>query len=237
MRLAVAGNCTRCLVSVMGWQATTLRESSRFRKSCARPPVGRIERSFASTREPSTARWTCRRRPTSASHFSCPEPMPLARQIGDTAFARSVESSHAGLVLVDFWAPGCAPCRAIDPVMEALAVAYDSRVRVVKVNIDESAATAARHDIQFIPTIALFDNGTIVARHVGPAPRATLEALLDDAIARRAELATDATTRVGVLDVFVFDPVISCATGLPHISLRRVRVLMRRYARAWRDRG
>lgn len=131
--------------------------------------------------------------------------------------------------------------------MDALSVAYHGRVRIVKVNIDESTAAAARYDIQFIPTIALFDNGTMVARRVGPAPIATLEALLNDAIVRRATGAHAAATsqrvsrrrirsRVGVLAVFVFDPVISCATGMPHISLRRVRVLVRRLARAWQTR-
>ncbi|MEO6878415.1 MAG: thioredoxin domain-containing protein [Gemmatimonadaceae bacterium] len=173
--------------------------------------------------------------------------MPLPRHIGDASFARSVESPDAGLVLVDFWAPGCAPCQAVVPVLDALGVAYHGRVRIVKVNIDESTAAAARYDIEFIPTIALFDNGTMVARHVGPAPRATLEALLNDAIARRATVAHGATpsrhvnrrrlrSRVDVLAVFVFDPVISCATGMPHISLRRVRVLIRRLTRAWRTR-
>ena len=173
--------------------------------------------------------------------------MQLARQIGDATFARSVESRNAGLVLVDFWAPGCALCQTLGPVVDALAVAYDGRVRVVKVDIDESAATAERYDIRCIPTIALFDNGVVVARYAGPAPRAALEEILDAALARRAKGAAGATTgrsvksrrnpfRLGIFSVFVFDPVISCATGLPHISLRRVMVLMRRFARAWRNR-
>lgn len=132
-------------------------------------------------------------------------------------------------------------------MMETLAVAYEKRVRIVKVNIDESTTVAERYDIQFIPTIALFDNGMMIARYVGPVPRATLESILDSALAHRAKVATVATTdrsvvgtrkpsRLGVFNVFVLDPVIACATKLPHVSLHRVMVLLRRLARAWRNR-
>ncbi len=151
-------------------------------------------------------------------------------------------------MLVDFWAPGCAPCQAISAMMETLAVAYVKRVRIIKVNIDESTAVAERYDIQFIPTIALFDNGMMIARYVGPAPRATLESILDSALAHRANVATVATadrsvvgtrkpSRLGVFSVFALDQAIACARKLPHVSLRGVMVLLRRLAQAWRNRS
>src|SRR5437870_12893914 len=69
-----------------------------------------------------------------------------------------------GLVMVDFWAEWCGPCRAIAPVLEELAEASDGRVTLMKVNVDENHGLAARYGIQSIPTILFFKEGAVVDR-------------------------------------------------------------------------
>lgn len=81
-------------------------------------------------------------------------------------------------VLVDFWATWCGPCRMLAPVLEELAVEYDGRVTVGKVNVDEQPLLAARYGIQSIPTVMLFKNGELVNTLVGFRPKAQLEQLL-----------------------------------------------------------
>jgi len=91
-----------------------------------------------------------------------------------------------GLLLVDFWAPWCGPCRAIAPVLDSLVAESGDRVKLAKVNVDDEPALAARHEIRSIPTILLVQDGRIVDRVVGAVPRATLEAKIDKALGSRA---------------------------------------------------
>ena len=80
-----------------------------------------------------------------------------------------------GLVMVDFWAEWCGPCRAIAPVLEELAEASEGRVTLMKVNVDENPDLAVRYGIRSIPTILFFKQGAIVDRVVGVAPKALLQ--------------------------------------------------------------
>ena len=88
-------------------------------------------------------------------------------------------ASARGLVMVDFWADWCGPCRAIAPVLEALVEAAGGRVTLMKVNVDESRALAARYGIRSIPTLLFFKEGAVVDRVVGAVPRAALQAIVD----------------------------------------------------------
>jgi thioredoxin 1 len=81
-----------------------------------------------------------------------------------------VESTEP--VLVDFWASWCAPCQAMNPVIESLARDF----KVCKVNVDTNQKLAAHHGISSIPALLIFKNGQIAARHVGATPEATLRA-------------------------------------------------------------
>jgi thioredoxin len=82
-------------------------------------------------------------------------------------------------ILVDFWAEWCGPCRTVAPILEKLAVEYQGKVRIGKVNVDEQSGLAAKFGIQSIPTMLLFKNGKVVEQFVGAAPRDVLARLLD----------------------------------------------------------
>jgi len=77
-------------------------------------------------------------------------------------------------VLVDFWAPRCAPCVAMAPILEQVAEELSGRLKVVKLNVDESRQTAIRYRIQSIPTFLLFQGGTVRAQVGGAMSKAAL---------------------------------------------------------------
>ncbi|MCI6967315.1 thioredoxin [bacterium] len=75
------------------------------------------------------------------------------------------------LVLVDFWASWCGPCRMIAPVLDELAEEYAGRVKICKVNVDEEPALAQRYKIMSIPAVFLFRGGEVVEKMVGARPK------------------------------------------------------------------
>lgn len=93
--------------------------------------------------------------------------------ISDNEFETQVLKSDQP-VLVDFWAPWCAPCRMIAPILEEVAGEFENRVRVAKVNTDSDPEWATRFGIMGIPTMVLFQNGREVDRLVGAHPKANL---------------------------------------------------------------
>ena len=102
------------------------------------------------------------------------ETMHLTEQSFDEALVAT-----QGLVMIDFWAEWCGPCRAIAPVLEELAEASEGRVALMKVNIDENPGLAARYGIRSIPTILFFKGGAVVERVVGAAPKAVLQDIVN----------------------------------------------------------
>ena len=84
-----------------------------------------------------------------------------------------------GLVMVDFWAEWCGPCRAVAPVLEDVAEASEGRVTLLKVNVDENPGLAGRYGIRSIPTILFVKDGTVVHRVIGAPPKATLQDIVN----------------------------------------------------------
>ena len=85
-------------------------------------------------------------------------------------------------VLLDLWAPWCAPCRAVAPALDAIADRYKGRATVAKVNIDEAPEVARRLGVSSIPTLVVFDRGAEVSRLVGAQRESALASALDSVI-------------------------------------------------------
>ena len=98
--------------------------------------------------------------------------------VTDSTFQAEVEQ-HPGLVVVDFWAEWCGPCRAISPVLEQLATEYTGRLKVAKVDVDTSQQTAMRFNVRSIPTLMFFKNGTRVDTVIGAMSKAHLVGKID----------------------------------------------------------
>jgi thioredoxin 1 len=99
--------------------------------------------------------------------------MAVSKVSDDTFDAEVLKAS--GPVVVDFWAEWCGPCKMIAPVLDEISGALGSKVKIVKLNVDESPATAQKYGIMSIPTLLIFKNGEMASRQVGAAPRAKLE--------------------------------------------------------------
>lgn len=85
-------------------------------------------------------------------------------------------------VLVDFYADWCGPCKLMAPVVEQLASEYDGRIKVGKVNIDESADLAMKYGVMSIPTLIVFSKGQVIRKEVGVQTKATIMKAINQAI-------------------------------------------------------
>ena len=107
--------------------------------------------------------------------------MGHAAEFTDAGFESDVLNSSQP-VLVDFWATWCGPCRQIAPLIDELAVKYEGKVKVGKVDIDQNQDLAEKYGINAIPTLLLFKDGEIIERFQGVPPRLKLESALDSSI-------------------------------------------------------
>jgi thioredoxin 1 len=90
----------------------------------------------------------------------------------------------SGLVLVDFWAVWCGPCRMVAPIVDEIAKDYDGKLKVVKLNTDENPDIAGKYQIRGIPTLMFFKGGQTVDQVVGAVPKAQLKTKVDALLAK-----------------------------------------------------
>jgi len=103
---------------------------------------------------------------------------PNVAQVSDAGFEGDVLKSDKP-VLVDFWAPWCGPCRSVSPIVDELATQYKDKLRVAKVNVDESSQVAMKYQVTSIPTFILFKNGQVADRVLGALPRSEFVKFID----------------------------------------------------------
>ena len=123
----------------------------------------------------------------------CQAALPWVVSVNDSDFDTVVGESSIP-VLVDLWAPWCGPCRVVSPAVEAAGKTFAGRLKVAKLNVDESPRTAGRFQVQGIPTLLMIDHGNEVARQVGavtgPALNSWIERSLNAAKAATGEAAS-----------------------------------------------
>ena len=95
-------------------------------------------------------------------------------KVTDASFDSDVLKA-TGPVVVDFWAEWCGPCRMIAPALEEISASLGEKVKIVKLNVDENPAVAAKYGIMSVPTLMIFKNGEMASRQVGAAPKQKLE--------------------------------------------------------------
>lgn len=94
-------------------------------------------------------------------------------EINDKNFDEEI-AKEKGVVLVDFWAPWCGPCRMMGPIVEELAKDFEGKAKVAKLNVDESPVTAGKFSVMSIPTLIIFKDGQMVDTLVGVQEKETL---------------------------------------------------------------
>src|ERR1700759_1893007 len=131
---------------------------------------------------------TCGRRnraPAAPTGFprcgNCHQPLPWIADAADDTFAEVAEA--APVPVVDLWAPWCGPCRMVSPALAQVAADLAGRVKLVKVNVDESPKIQQRFGVQAIPTLMVLRHGQVAARRAGAAPAADLGKWVETAIA------------------------------------------------------
>lgn len=101
------------------------------------------------------------------------------KAVTDATFEADVLKCE-GLVLVDFWADWCGPCKMIGPVLEEIAAELEGQITIAKVNVDENPESPGKYGIRSIPTLILFKDGQIVSTKVGSVPKAALHAWIKE---------------------------------------------------------
>ena len=106
----------------------------------------------------------------------------LIKHISDSSFETDVLQADKP-VLVDYWAEWCGPCKMIAPILDEVSAAYQGRLQVAKMNVDENRDIPAKFGIRGIPTLMVFKGGTLAATKVGAMTKAQMTAFIDEQLA------------------------------------------------------
>lgn len=107
--------------------------------------------------------------------------MSAVQEVNDANFDTEVVNSDLP-VLIDFWAPWCAPCRAIAPVVDELSRDYSGKLKVVKMNVDDNPLTPSRYGVRSIPNLLLIKNGQVKDQIVGAVPKQMFVQAIDKVV-------------------------------------------------------
>jgi thioredoxin 1 len=103
-------------------------------------------------------------------------------EVNDATFEKEVLQSEQP-VLVDFWATWCGPCRALAPVVDAIAIEYNGRLKVMKMDVDSNSATPMRYGVRGIPALIFFKGGKVADQIVGFVPKDKIDQSLSKLLA------------------------------------------------------
>ena len=112
----------------------------------------------------------------------CHQPLPWIADANDDTFAEIAEAASIPVV-VDMWAPWCGPCRMVSPALEQVATELAGRIKLVKVNVDDSPKLQQRFNVMAIPTLMVLRDGKVLSRQAGAAPVTALRGWLDTSLA------------------------------------------------------
>ncbi len=101
--------------------------------------------------------------------------------ITDSTFEQEVLQSEEP-VLVDYWAQWCGPCKMVAPILDEIAVEYQGRLKVAKLNVDDNPDTPPKYGVRGIPTLMIFKNGNAEATKVGALSKSQLTAFIDQSL-------------------------------------------------------
>ena len=153
----------------------------------------------------------------------------LVQDVSDAQFAQQVLQSNK-LTLVDFWAEWCGPCKAIAPIVNDIATAYEGKLNVMKMNIDDNPETPNQFQIKGIPTLILFKDGQMIDQIVGAVPKDRLETMLKkhvqslsykikrDALGGRIERRCRAS-------LFIFQAILAFWNGYSRQTVKKTKIL------------
>ena len=108
--------------------------------------------------------------------------MSAAHDVTDATFTDEVLNSE-DTIMVDFWAEWCGPCRAVSPILDQIASEHSSKIKIVKLNVDDNPEIAMKYQITSIPAMKVFKGGEVVKTIIGAKPKPAIEADLAEFLA------------------------------------------------------
>lgn len=115
--------------------------------------------------------------------FDAPEMPSAALQLNDENFETEI-AAHPGIVVIDFWASWCGPCRLVAPIIEECVVDYKGRATIAKINVDKSPKLAQRFQVSGIPLLVVLKNGKLIDQRVGAYPKAEVKQWIDGVLSK-----------------------------------------------------